>query len=168
MLRLIHASEYENSCMKTSCMKNWVSISSQNENSLLNTGWLGHQEFKTVVGNYNGIFDLSIPLKTIFGVAEDYKKIIIGCRHELILTRAHSDDSAIMSTVQATDLDIEENVCAVLYEMYTKFQESYYGEESELALSQGHFIEYILIIVIHCSKRNDSLKNAPVDVKVEL
>ena len=66
------------------------------------------------------------------------------------------------------NLDVQENVYAVLYEMYTKFQQSYYGRESEPALNRGSFINHIPLIVIDCSKQNDSLKNAPVDVKVEL
>lgn len=36
-------------------------------------------------------FSASIPLSSILGFAEDYKKIIINCKHELILLRSNTD-----------------------------------------------------------------------------
>ena len=66
------------------------------------------------------------------------------------------------------NLDISENKYALLYEMFCKFQQSYYGKENEPAVTRGHFLSHMPLIVIDCSKQNESLKNAPVDVKVEL
>lgn len=34
------------------------------------------------------IFDIVLPLQIIFGFCEDYRKIILNCKHELILNRA--------------------------------------------------------------------------------
>ena len=42
------------------------------------------------------IFDVHIPLSLLFGFAEDYRKIIVNTKHELILTRANSDANAIL------------------------------------------------------------------------
>lgn len=36
----------------------------------------------------------------LFGIAEDYKKIIVNARHELILTRARNDVNAILQTAE--------------------------------------------------------------------
>ena len=52
--------------------------------------------------------------------------------------------------------------------MYARFQQAYYGKENEPALNKASFIAHMPLIVIDCSKQNETLKNAPVDVKVEL
>ena len=51
--------------------------------------------------------------------------------------------------------------------MYANFQNSYYGKEAEPILSKENFIKYVPLILLDCSKRNESLKNAPVDVRLE-
>ena len=60
------------------------------------------------------------------------------------------------------------NIRFFLYEMFCKLQQSYYGKEDEPAVTRGHFSSHMPLIVIDCSKQNESLKNAPVAVKVEL
>jgi len=52
--------------------------------------------------------------------------------------------------------------------MYTNFQSEYYGKEAEPTLNKTDFIQKIPLFVIDCSKQNESLKNAPVDVRLEL
>ena len=42
-----------------------------------------------------GSFRLAIPLKRIFGFADDYGKIIYGFNHSLILTRSSTDNNAL-------------------------------------------------------------------------
>ena len=66
------------------------------------------------------------------------------------------------------NLDITQNQYAILYDMYANFQQSYYGKDKETVLNRGDFIELIPLIVIECSKQNDTLKNAPVDVRIEM
>ena len=66
------------------------------------------------------------------------------------------------------NLDITQNQYAILYDMYANFQHSYYGKDNEPVLNRGDFIELIPLIVIDCSKQNDTLKNAPVDVLIEM
>lgn len=39
----------------------------------------------------NGNFSASIPLSFMLGFAEDYKKVIINCKHELILLRSNTN-----------------------------------------------------------------------------
>ena len=38
--------------------------------------------------NAQKVYDIYLPLSTLFGFADDYKKIILNCKHELILNRA--------------------------------------------------------------------------------
>ena len=45
-----------------------------------------------------GYFNVTIPLSMILGFAEDYRKIIVNCKHELVLTRSKNDRNAIVQT----------------------------------------------------------------------
>ena len=45
-----------------------------------------------------GNFSFVIPLSHIFGFCEDYKKIIYGVKHSLILTRCGNDDAIFIAT----------------------------------------------------------------------
>ncbi|XP_055918306.1 uncharacterized protein LOC129950388 [Eupeodes corollae] len=57
---------------------------------------------------------------------------------------------------------------AILYEMYSKFQQSYYQQQSNPLLSRQDFKDIAPILVIDCSHQNESIKTGPVDVKIEL
>ena len=46
----------------------------------------------------NGKFEVIIPLSLILGFAEDYQKIIVNAKHELVLTRSNTDRNAVMQT----------------------------------------------------------------------
>ncbi|XP_058791045.1 uncharacterized protein LOC131664173 [Phymastichus coffea] len=65
------------------------------------------------------------------------------------------------------NIDISKNQYATLYDMYANFQNSYYGKNSEPLLKKSQFINNMPLIVIDCSKQNESLKSAPVDVRLE-
>lgn len=45
--------------------------------------------------NSHGSFSVSIPLNKILGFAEDYNKIIINCKHELILLRSNTNLNSV-------------------------------------------------------------------------
>ena len=53
--------------------------------------------------------------------------------------------------------------------MYTQFQQVYYDQDAlpQPHLNKGDFISKVPLIVLDCSKQNDSLKTAPVDVRLE-
>lgn len=56
---------------------------------------------------------------------------------------------------------------ALMYEMYARFQSSYYGNINPLPiLSRKHF-ETCPMFVIDCSKQTEALKSGPVDVRLE-
>lgn len=64
-------------------------------------------------------------------------------------------------------LDFSRNHSALLYDMYTRFQESYYHMPPRPLLSRDAFEKFAPTVVIDCSKQNESLKAAPVDIRLE-
>lgn len=70
----------------TAAMKGLVSIPKKNIESVKMSSF-------GVVGAVPGHFSYCIPLKMIFGFAEDYKKIIMNMKHELILVRSRNDNN---------------------------------------------------------------------------
>jgi len=43
-----------------------------------------------------GYFNFCVPLNTLLGFCEDYKRIVVNVRHELILIRARSDNNCLV------------------------------------------------------------------------
>ncbi|XP_044010190.1 uncharacterized protein LOC122853840 [Aphidius gifuensis] len=78
----------------TTLMKGYISLSPNQKSLLENAGWLMSDEESLF--DSSGYFDISIPLSLLLGFAEDYKKIIINAKHELILIRANSDANACL------------------------------------------------------------------------
>lgn len=52
--------------------------------------------------------------------------------------------------------------------MYARFQTSYYGKTNTPLLSPNQFEKKAPIVVIDCSKQNESVKTSSVDIKLEL
>ena len=264
----------------TTLLKGYPSLTLNQTKYLQIAGWNNEN-----VIDKHGNFDILLPLNILLGFAEDYQKIIVNAKHELILIRTNVDTNAIMQTAAAvtakkgfkftltkiewlmpnitlsnikkanllkyiekdtpidisfrsweiyeypqlpitsrhiwnvkttsqlekprfiiigfqTDrnnnilvnasnfdhcnitnikvflnsqyypygnmkLDIKNNQFALLYEMFANFQFSYYGKLSEPSLDIKTFIEKKPIIVFDCSKQNETLKYAPVDVRIE-
>ena len=66
------------------------------------------------------------------------------------------------------NLDFERKKYAVLYNMYVKFQKTYYGNDNRDAmLSIGEFLLHGPFVVIDCSRQNESIKSATVDIRIE-
>ena len=80
----------------TSLMKHYVSLNPEQSRYIENAGWLEMNNNEQSLTNATGYFDVSVPLCMIFGFAEDYHKIIVNTKHELILTRSKSDANAIL------------------------------------------------------------------------
>lgn len=49
--------------------------------------------------NSHGTFSVSIPLNKILGFAEDYNKIVVNCKHELILLRSNTNLNSVKLNV---------------------------------------------------------------------
>ncbi|XP_050452190.1 uncharacterized protein LOC126851900 [Cataglyphis hispanica] len=66
------------------------------------------------------------------------------------------------------NLNFEKNKIAVLYDMYSKFRKTYYGCDKDKALfNLAKFKTFGPIVVIDCSRQNESIKSATVDVRIE-
>lgn len=78
----------------TSTIKNFISLNSDESLALKNSSWSPDSSFE----NSSPYFNFCIPLKKLFGFAEDYKNIIPNSKHELILVRSRTDDNAIICT----------------------------------------------------------------------
>lgn len=260
----------------TSTMKGFVSFSESESSKLIHSGW-SHNVAPTIT---QGSFNFCVPLKHLLGFAEDFQKIIINSKHELILIRARSDENSyittanddmvlnmeklqwkmphvtvadrekikILKTIQnnrslqvgfrnweiyeypilpttnkhvwtvktvpqlerpryvligfQTDrknqkvknithfdhcnisniklflnsecypydnlnLNFAKNQYSILYEMYSKFQQSYYRQPSLPLFSYSDFKTIAPLIVIDCSRQNESIKTAPIDISLE-
>lgn len=56
-------------------------------------------------------FSVSIPLNKVLGFAEDYNKILINCKHELILLRSNSNINSVkLNTGETIDISISKIV----------------------------------------------------------
>lgn len=82
----------------TSTMKGYVSYGKKDLALLENAGWnsIDSDSDPPVVNSKE--FYAIIPLNSLLGFAEDYKKIIVNSKHELVLLRARSDKMALIST----------------------------------------------------------------------
>lgn len=263
---------------QTSTMKGFASFNTNDSLRYANSGWFPADNSNIV--DTKGNFNVCIPLKMLLGFAEDYKKIILNIRQELVLIRSNTDTDALLgnekesvkvhldkiywkvphiSTGLAEELaltkyidksvetqvafrswethiypvlpqtdkhtwaiktstsletpryiilgfqtnrqgkmdkdmskfdhcDIQnvrvylnterypydnlnihftKNHFATLYEMYAKFQSSYYGKENEPLLSPDSFKKIAPLIVVDCSYQKDVFKSKAVELRVE-
>ncbi|XP_053990179.1 uncharacterized protein LOC128882567 [Hylaeus volcanicus] len=74
----------------TTALKNYVSLSIEKSKTLGNAGWY-HKQNAAIAD-----FNFCVPLGMLFGFCEDYKRIVINARHELILIRSRNDENALI------------------------------------------------------------------------
>ena len=79
----------------TSTLKNYVSLTSDEDKNMENAGWGLKRRDGLIVKNH---FNFCIPLKYLLGFCEDYKRMIINARHELILIRSRNDNNALIGS----------------------------------------------------------------------
>ncbi|XP_011858974.1 PREDICTED: uncharacterized protein LOC105556484, partial [Vollenhovia emeryi] len=72
----------------TSTLKTYVSSSFDKMMSLKNAGW-------DMVNNGTGNFNFCVPLSMLLGFCEDYQRVVINARHELILIRSRNDNNCL-------------------------------------------------------------------------
>jgi hypothetical protein len=75
----------------TSTLKNYVTMSSDRTVIMRNAGW----DAQT---NANGYFNFCVPLYLLLGFCEDYKRVVINARHELILIRSRNDNNCLIGS----------------------------------------------------------------------
>lgn len=80
----------------TSTLKNNLSLSKNESMKLENAGWFPYRkDDERILVDENGKFNVSIPLKSLMGFFEDFKKIILNMKQELVLIRASDDLDAV-------------------------------------------------------------------------
>ena len=70
-----------------------------------NTGFKTHREF-VFSSDPIGSFRFTIPLEHIFGFCDDYKRVLYGFQHSLVLTRSSSDDNAFFKFKNPTNAGV--------------------------------------------------------------
>jgi len=73
----------------TSTLKNYVTMSSERSVIARNVSW-------DPWNPPNGYFNFCVPLNMLLGFCEDYRRIVINARHELILIRSHNDNNCLI------------------------------------------------------------------------
>lgn len=85
----------------TSTIKSYISLN-EAENKIASLWGWNLNGFQS-----DGYFSAVIPLNKILGFAEDYNKILINCKHELILNRSNSNLNSVVLTDDAIQLRID-------------------------------------------------------------
>ncbi|XP_036143347.1 uncharacterized protein LOC118645748 [Monomorium pharaonis] len=73
----------------TSTLKNYITMSTNRTKIANNAGWDPWY-------HVNGYFNFCVPLNMLLGFCEDYKRVMINARHELILIRARNDNNCLV------------------------------------------------------------------------
>ncbi|XP_036146769.1 uncharacterized protein LOC118646927 [Monomorium pharaonis] len=210
----------------TSSLKNYVTMSSDRSVIARNAGW-------DPWNLPNGYFNFCVPLNMLLGFYEDYRRVVINARHELILIRARNDNNCLVGSVRVSaiathnptfvghktatqlekpryiifalqagrknvmledasrfdhykltnvklylnsecypyddmNLDFEKNKWSILYDTYTRFCKTYYGYDYlEPNQTVTTFRQKGPFVIIDCSRQNESVKSATVDVRLK-
>jgi len=81
--------------------KNYVSLTYDKALIMRNAGW---DITSTIPERY---YNFCVPLNTLFGFCEDYKRIVVNARHELILIRARSAQQQLSCRNLTTEPEID-------------------------------------------------------------
>lgn len=81
-------------------IKNFTSLSNFESNMMENAGWSNDGDLSM------NTFNFYVPLKLLLGFAEDFNKIILNSKHDLILLRSSSDSNACYSSNEAENLKL--------------------------------------------------------------
>jgi len=73
----------------TSALKNYVTMTFDRSMTMSNAGW-------TDPITVNGYFNFCVPLYMLLGFCEDYRRVVINARHELILIRSRNDNNCLV------------------------------------------------------------------------
>ncbi|XP_011859290.1 PREDICTED: uncharacterized protein LOC105556789 [Vollenhovia emeryi] len=66
------------------------------------------------------------------------------------------------------NLDFDKNKWSSLYDAFSRFWKSYFGNGVLMpGLTTGNFLEQGPFVIIDCSRQNESVKSATVDVRLE-
>lgn len=77
----------------TSTLKGYASFSESESIALSASGWSGIANNPQILNGGKNHFSACIPLRMLLGFAEDYRRVIVNMRQELILIRSRTDDA---------------------------------------------------------------------------
>lgn len=77
-----------------------IACKTSDDNSMHSMLWLSGKEVK------ESTYRLAIPLKFVFGFCDDYNKVVVNSKHELILIRNHSDKNVYVASEDFLKFDI--------------------------------------------------------------
>lgn len=86
----------------TSTLKGYISFTPHDIARMGNAGWNKNSNTPATAGSIN----FCIPLKSIFGFAEDYQNILMNAKHELILLRSRNDVNALVGDNNISTINI--------------------------------------------------------------
>lgn len=81
----------------TSTMKGLASFSPNDTRRLDNAGWDLEYDPAGPAVHTDGSFTAIVPLRTLMGFFEDYNKILVNCKQELVLVRSQNDLNCIVT-----------------------------------------------------------------------
>ncbi|XP_071581754.1 uncharacterized protein [Temnothorax nylanderi] len=82
----------------TNSIKNFVSLTAERSRKLQNAGWTVIKENVGPRSRFKiGDFNFCVPFNVLLGFCEDYKRVVINARHELILIRSRNDTNCIIT-----------------------------------------------------------------------
>lgn len=81
-----------------STIKGLLSYTPNQVTRLQNAGWKPDGETDKLPRTKTGQFSVCLPLSMLLGFAEDYKKVILNIRQELVLIRSSDDSNAIYNS----------------------------------------------------------------------
>lgn len=87
----------------TSTMKGYISFCPRDMARMQIASWNKASNTAASAGYINFV----IPLKSIFGFAEDYRNIVMNAKHELILLRSNSDVNALVGANNISTITID-------------------------------------------------------------
>lgn len=88
----------------TSTLKNILSVREEEKNVLKNACWLGPGNVQNKVKE----FVYSVPLKHLLGFAEDFRRVLVNSKQELVLLRSATDVNVVQTANTGTlTLDID-------------------------------------------------------------
>lgn len=112
----------------TSTMKGYASYTANDVKKLENAGWFPKSDSDILDGKGN--FNVCIPLSMLLGFAEDYRKVVLNIRQELVLIRSNTDLDAIINSAPTETLKLQ------IDKIYWKVPHITAGLPQELALTK--------------------------------
>lgn len=85
----------------TSTMKGYASFSKSTLHEIQSFGWSDKKNNENLISR-EGYFAVCLPLSSLLGIFEDYQKVIMNVKQELILLRARRDENCFTSTNTGT------------------------------------------------------------------